>query len=396
MKLRVPPLAAAFALLAAALGATAWTTKRTVTEAFATVSDGQARAVEQAVRGDFADLGGPPEASDLAAILNAHGNDGLRYIATLDNRGRIEASAGNALGEPSLVEHGARQVTKVGDRVRVEVRVPAFRRAWGTGGRPSRIVVEIEPVEANALRGAAERTLAIGIISALVLLAVAVALVRRELARSAEARAREQERRLAALGEMSAVLAHEIKNPLASLKGNAQLLAAALPEGEKSRAKAERVVEVARRLEQLAQDLLAFVRSGELHRTDVAVGELVRAAAGDVAIEVTGDARWSLDGDRMRQVLANVIANAVEAGPPPVRVAVQASRDGLVIDIADRGPGVPEAERDRIFEPFVTKKTRGTGLGLAIARRIVMLHGGTIVVGDAPGGGALFHIAIPR
>ena len=396
MKLRVPPLAAAFALLAAALGATAWSTKRTVGEAFATVSDGQARAVEQAVRGDFADLGGPPEAGDLEAILNAHDGEGLRYIATLDLRGRIEASAGKPLGEPSVVEHGARQVTKVGARVRVEVRVPAFRRAWGAGGRPSRIVVEIEPVEADALRSAAERTLAIGTISALVLLAVAVALVRRELARSAEARAREHERRLAALGEMSAVLAHEIKNPLASLKGNAQLLAAALPEGEKPRAKAERVVEEARRLEQLAQDLLAFVRSGELHRTDIAVGELVRAAAGDTAVEVTGDARWSLDGDRMRQVIANVIANAVEAGPPPVRVAVEASRDGLVIDIADRGPGVPEAERERIFEPFVTKKTRGTGLGLAIARRIVMLHGGTIVVGDAPGGGALFHIVIPR
>jgi len=388
-------LAAAFALLAAALGATAWSTKRTVGAAFATVSEGQARAVEQAVRGDFADLGGPPEAADLEAILHEHEDDGLRYLATLDSRGRIEASAGAALGEISDAER-PRSVSDVGDRVRVELRAAPFRRAWGIGGRPWRIVVEIEPVEANALRGAAERTLAIGIIGALVLLAVAVALVRRELARSAEARAREHERRLAALGEMSAVLAHEIKNPLASLKGNAQLLAAALPEGEKPRQKAERVVEEARRLEQLAQDLLSFVRSGELHRSDVAVGELVRAAAGDTAIELVGDARWSLDGDRMRQVLANVIANAVEAGPPPVRVAVQATGDQLVIDVADRGPGVPEAERERIFEPFVTKKTCGTGLGLAIARRIVMLHGGTIVVGDAPGGGALFHIVVPR
>jgi len=396
MKLRVPPLAAVFALLAAALGATAWSTKRTVGDAFVSVREGQALAVEQAVRADFADLGGPPATSDLEAILHQHEDDGLRYIAMLDKSGRVEASAGNALGGESSGGERPRFVTHVGDRVRVDLPRAAFRRAWGSGGRPWRIVVEIEPVEANALRGAAERTLAIGIISALLLFAVAVALVRRELLRSAEARAREQERRLAALGEMSAVLAHEIKNPLASLKGNAQLLAAALPEGEKPRQKAERVVEEARRLEQLAQDLLSFVRSGELHRSDIAVGELVRAAAGDTPLEVDGDARWSLDGDRMRQVLANVIANAAEAGPPPVRVTVQAASDQLVIDVADRGPGVPEAERDRIFEPFVTKKTRGTGLGLAIARRIVMLHGGTIVVGDAPGGGALFHIVIPR
>jgi two-component system sensor histidine kinase HydH len=394
MAIRVPPLAAAFALLAAALGATAWSTRRTVDDAFTTVREGQALAVEQAVRADLADLGGPPESGDLDGILSEHAEAGLRYVATLDNHGRIEASAGQAIGESPERPVRPLEVTHIGDRLRVEMRA-SFRRAWGEGGRPWRIVLELEPVQAKDLRSAAERTLAIGIISALVLLAVAVALVRRELVRSAEARTREQERRLAALGEMSAVLAHEIKNPLASLKGNAQLLAASLPEGEKPRQRAERVVDEARRLEQLTLDLLAFVRSGELHRAEASVGELVRAAAGDTPIEVTGDARWQLDGGRMRQVLANLISNAGEAGPPPVRVSVHVAGGKLVIEIADRGPGVPEADRERIFEPFFTNKTRGTGLGLAIARRIVVMHGGTIQVGDAPGGGALFRIEVP-
>jgi signal transduction histidine kinase len=96
-------------------------------------------------------------------------------------------------------------------------------------------------------------------------------------------------------------------------------------------------------------------------------------------------------------VLVNLIDNAVAAGPP-VRVRVRAAGGRtLVIEVSDHGPGVPAEDRDKIFEPFFTSKTRGgTGLGLAIARRIVELHGGTIRVDAAPGGGALFRIEIPH
>jgi two-component system sensor histidine kinase HydH len=393
MKLRVPPLAAAFVLLAAALGATAWSTRSTVDDAFTTVRDGQAVAVEQAVRADLADLGGPPSAEELDAILRDHDAAGLRYLATLDPRGHIVAAAGTAIGEAPGRGERPHVVTQTGDRLRIETRA-SFRRAWGTGGRSWWLVIEVAPVQAQELRSAASRTVAIGLIAALTLLGVAVALVRRELRRAAEERTREHERRLAALGEMSAVLAHEIKNPLASLKGNAQLLAASLPEGDKPRAKADRVVAEAQRLEQLTNGLLVFVRTGELHRADTPVGELARAAAGDTAIELAGDATWPLDAERMRQVLANLIANAAEAGPP-VRVEIR-GEGRLVIDVADRGPGVPKEERERIFEPFFTKKTRGTGLGLPVARRIVELHGGTLTAHDNPGGGAVFRVEIPR
>src|SRR4029077_12240509 len=119
--------------------------------------------------------------------------------------------------------------------------------------------------------------------------------------RNAEERIRERERRLASLGEMSAVLAHEIKNPLASLKGNAQLLVQMLPDEDalaKSRTKAKRVVEEAVRLEQLTNDLLQFVRPGAIRRTDVDPAALVREAAesvpgGEVVVDTTGaPATW--------------------------------------------------------------------------------------------------------
>src|SRR5262249_30131974 len=148
------------------------------------------------------------------------------------------------------------------------------------------------------------------------LVGVAVALVRRELVRQREERTRERERRLASLGEMSAVLAHEIRNPLASLKGNAQLLAASLD--DKARTKAERVVADAKRLEQLTTDLLAFVRTGDLQRAPSAPGALVREAAGSVdatiAVEdAAAPQAWSLDAARIRQVLVNLFDNAVAA-----------------------------------------------------------------------------------
>jgi two-component system sensor histidine kinase HydH len=215
---------------------------------------------------------------------------------------------------------------------------------------------------------------------------------------------------------MSAVLAHEIKNPLASLKGNAQLLARMLPGGEKPRAKADRVVDEAVRLEQLTNDLLQFVRTGTINRTPVDPTALAREAAAtvrrkhnpsaedsqvvglgtaEIHIDATGaPPTWSLDGARIREVVINLLDNAIAAGPP-VTVIVRRERGRLILEVADHGPGVAEDDRDRIFEPFFTGKTQGTGLGLAVVRRVVELHHGTIAVYPNPGGGALFRAEIP-
>ena len=384
MRVRVPPLAIVFALMAAALVVTTVWTKATVVDAFDSVREGQALAMRETVLRDLGELEGAPTSDALDAIVRDHAAVGLRYVALLDNRGGVFASAGDALGHAP--PRGQPTMTHIGNRIRAEAKIGAKRgrKSWW-------IVIEVDPTEAATLEEAATRNVWIGAAAALGLLGVAIALVRRELRRAAEERAREHERRLAALGEMSAVLAHEIKNPLASLKGNAQLLASLVNE-DKAKSKADRVVDEAKRLEKLTQDLLAFVRTGELQREDTDVAELVRAAAAGAEVDVQA-ARWSLDRELMREVIANLVENALAAGPP-VRVSARVERERLAIEVADKGPGVPEAERAKIFEPFVTGKIRGTGLGLAIARRIVEAHGGAISVRNE--GGAVFRVEIPR
>ena len=402
---RVTPIAGwsvvvAFLLICFALSATVWTTRSSVVDASDAVRRGQALALEQAVRADLADLEGPPSAIDLAAVLRAHHDDGLRYLAMVENRELI-AEAGAALDGTSGVvaadSIAGNELHEIDGRLRLQVR--PFRRLRN-GGRNWRVIIELEPVKATELREAATRTLGIGAVAAASLLGVAIVLVLRESRRNAEEREREHERRLATLGEMSAVLAHEIKNPLASLKGNAQLLAAMLPVGEKPRTKAERVVDEAVRLENLTNDLLRFVRTGVIRRERIDPGGLVREAAhsvaGDVTVDTTTAPRtWSLDAARIREVVVNLVDNAVAAGPP-VRATVAAVNKRLVIEVADAGAGVPEEDRERIFEAFFTGKTQGTGLGLAVARRVIEQHGGTIVVLTNPGGGALFRAEIPE
>jgi len=406
---RVQPLAGwsivvVFALIGAALLATVWTTRASILEASDAVRCGQANAVVQAVRADLANLDGAPTASDLDAIVRERGDDGLRYLAMLEGRGRtdIAAEAGTAVGVGSANvlaprRGGGCKIDEAGDRLRMELR---SLRKLKDGGRSPRFVIEVEPVQANELRDASTLTLGVGGLAAVALLGVAFVLIRREARRQADATARERERRLASLGEMSAVLAHEIKNPLASLKGNAQLLARMLPDGEKPRAKADRVVDEAMRLEQLTNDLLQFVRTGTIQRTPVDPAALVRDAAaavpGEVVVETAGaPATWSLDAGRIRQVVINLLDNAVAAGPP-VTIAVRRAGGALIIEVADHGPGVAEDDRDKIFEPFFTGKTQGTGLGLAVVRRVVELHHGTIAVYPNPGGGATFRAEIPE
>jgi two-component system sensor histidine kinase HydH len=410
-----------FALIGAALLATVWSTRASILDASDAVRCGQADAVEQAVRAELADLDGVPTEQDLAAILAGLRDDGLRYLAMVEGRGKLEilAAAGAPVGTGAANLFAPNRaigckIDEVGGRLRMELR--SLRRLKA-GGRSTRFLIEVEPVQAISLREAAGLTLAVGALAAAALLGVAFVLIRREARRRADDLARERERRLASLGEMSAVLAHEIKNPLASLKGNAQLLARMLPGGDKPRAKADRVVDEAIRLERLTNDLLQFVRTGTISRTPVDPVALVREATATVRrkldptaedsqvigvgpASITVDAthappQWSLDSGRIREVVINLLDNAVAAGAP-VTVTLRAERGHLVIEVADRGPGVAEEDRDKIFEPFFTGKTQGTGLGLAVVRRVVELHHGTIAVYPNPGGGALFRAEIPE
>ncbi|MBF5043053.1 HAMP domain-containing histidine kinase [Aggregicoccus sp. 17bor-14] len=403
------------ALLGGALLVTAWASYASVRAASSTLLRGQASAVQQAVRAHLLELEGPPSEAALQAILEDETPAGLRALVLLD-RGhaplRVGQLRGPLLPDPARVAALAEEPVRVGDRVRLtfRARVPVEEAALGgrnarERGRPTLVVLEVEPVQAEALRRAAVRTLAIGAVAAAALFAGALLLLRWLLRQAELERQLERERRLAGLGEMSAVLAHEIKNPLASLKGNAQLLAHALADSERHGAKARRVVDEAVRLERLTGSLLEYVRTGELHREPASPAELLQEAAeavrtgsapGQLALAPQeSGAPWLLDKERIRQVLVNLLDNALATGAP-VRASVREEAGQLRFDVQDAGPGVPPSERERIFEPFHTTRTRGTGLGLAVARRVVEQHGGSIRVQEAPGGGALFTVVLPR
>lgn len=413
---RVSPwaLIAAALLMGAALLATVWTTHRGVLDASETLERGQAGVLTEGIRARLTGLGAPPGPDDLAEILDDLEPEGLTFVALFDRQGAIQASAGQSVGDPAalkalLADRRTGGPTAIGDRRRVVLRGPFRRRGWrraaaaGLAGshRPGPMIMEFEPRIAADLRNAASQTLAVGALAAGGLLLVAMVLFRWILHREALERRLEHERRLASLGQMSAVLAHEIRNPLASLKGNAQLLARALPEGEKSRSKADRVVGEAIRLETLTNDLLEFARTGAIQREAIDPAALLReavAAVGEhqVAIDAAGAPEaWLLDRPRMRQVLTNLIDNAVQSGSP---VDVRVARDGsqLLYVVRDRGPGISDEDLPRLFEPFFSRRAQGTGLGLAVSKRLVELHGGTIQARNLPGGGAEFSVALPR
>lgn len=410
-------LIAAALLMGAALIATVWTTHRGVSDASETLERGQADVIQDSVRVQLATLDRPPTAADLEGILEDLEPDGLTYIAAYDRRGAVRAAAGDPVGNPAAIETSlmkgrVRGPIAVGERRRM------VHRAYGRRGRrlateaglvgrnrdrrPGPFVLEFEPSMAADLRAAAGQTLAIGAVAAGGLLLIALALFRWILHREVLERRLEHERRLASLGQMSATLAHEIRNPLASLKGNAQLLARALPEGERSRSKADRVVEEAIRLETLTNGLLEFARTGAIHIEPVDPAALLREAAasvgdGRVTLDATGaPGAWPLDRERMRQVLTNLIENAAQAAEAPVEARVSGERGQLVYVVRDRGAGIADEDLARVFEPFFSRRVRGTGLGLAVAKRLVELHGGTIAARNAPGGGGEFTVTLPR
>ena len=271
---------------------------------------------------------------------------------------------------------------------------------------PPMIIIEFEPSLADGLTRTAAISLILGLAAAGLFMALGLALRRAAAKERTLLMQAEQARRLAAIGEMSAVLAHEIRNPLTSLKGHALLLQEALPEG-KPQDKATRVIKEAERLEALTTDLLGFVRSGTLQRRSVDPVQLVLTAMGAVGVESfsleanEAPPSWSLDPDRFRQALENILKNAAQAvadieGAPPARVLVRQHGDTLMYEVRDYGPGISPGQEATIFEAFHTNRTRGTGLGLAVAQRVVHQHGGVIDAANHPEGGAVFTIRVPK
>ncbi len=217
-----------------------------------------------------------------------------------------------------------------------------------------------------------------------------------------------QRERLAALGELSAVVAHEVRNPLGVIFNSLGSLRRLLrPEGD-ARMLLDIVGEEADRLNRIVGDLLDFARPStpvlRPEPLDRLVDEAIAAALaqGAPGVEVRREAAEGLppvplDARLVRQAVVNVAVNAVQAMPRGGRLTVRTRRDGDsgLVEIEDTGAGIPAEVRDRLFEPFFTTKASGTGLGLAVVKRIVDGHGGEVTVQSGAGPGATFALRFP-
>jgi signal transduction histidine kinase len=206
---------------------------------------------------------------------------------------------------------------------------------------------------------------------------------------------------LASLGEMSAGIAHEFKNSLATISGYAQMLSTSPDETAKDFG--QRITTETASLNRIVTDFLSFARPQELRATSIDFAALIEDCKRDTRIHIQCDSlppRFALFGDQvaLRQVFSNLFRNAAESAgsglPVLVRVAVKAYEDTAEISVSDNGPGIPRENLDKIFIPFFTTKPNGTGLGLALVHRIVTEHGGTVSV-DTAQTGTTFTLSLP-
>ncbi len=229
-----------------------------------------------------------------------------------------------------------------------------------------------------------------------------------ELHRLREVSTRDE--RLVGVGRLAASMAHEIRNPLASLTGSLQLVAEDHP---------DRLVEIAlheaQRLNRLVEEFLSVSRTQKLERRTTELHAMVEDVVASFGsdprfretVRVTGEgtpAVADVDPDRLRQVLWNLVLNGAQAMPRggEIRVSVEErpeyeqGPEGVEIRVVDQGPGISEADRGRIFDPFFTTRTGGSGLGLALVEQIVRAHGGRIAVRTPPEGGTAFVLWLPK
>jgi PAS domain S-box-containing protein len=215
--------------------------------------------------------------------------------------------------------------------------------------------------------------------------------------------------RLAALGEMSAVVAHEIRNPMAGIAAGVEYMGKNIPADSPQKEGVSMIMGEIGRVNRILEDILSIARPFQLKLSSQAAPDIVehvlRRYQGRIeakAIRVNCRYAASLppvraDRERLEQALTNLMLNAVEAmtREGTLTIGLDADDSWLTIVVEDTGSGISPEARRRIFEPFFTTKARGTGLGLAVARRVIEEHGGTIEVTSQPGQGTTFIVRLP-
>ncbi len=219
--------------------------------------------------------------------------------------------------------------------------------------------------------------------------------------------------KLSALGELSASLAHEIKNPLSSIKGTAEILLDEFPEDHPKREFVEILLKETTRLNNTVDEVLGFSRRGvkgkEKEETEPLsqvidrVTSLLASQLRKKSIKLTVNGweegkTFHVAGEKLSQVFLNIILNSIDAAPSKGEIIIDTVKNaaGYSVSVKDNGAGISDARKDKIFEAFYSTKEGGTGLGLSISKKIIESYGGTLTLSDAETGGACFTIFLPE
>ncbi len=330
---------------------------------------------------------------DPQGIIRFHSNPDLVGTHTDDND-TMEVTR-------NKVPHEARVVLGTGEKAF------AFYAPLYVGNEVFALKLTLHTFRADSVirRARLSLTLLISLLSGgWILTAILYRFAQREERREQEMAKREN---LARLGEMGAMLAHEIRNPLAGIKGYAQVIEKK-PVEERNRQFANSIVSEVLRLESLVTDLLAYARSNHDEMTTLELREMTAHTAALVSYEarqcgvaVENDCPEGVfvtgNRDRLGQLLLNLAKNAIQAMPDGGLLCFSAeeSARNVIIKVSDTGQGMAQEILSRIFEPFFTTKARGTGLGLALCKKIVGEHHGMIEVASVEGEGTQVYITLP-